>query len=442
MSVDPHESQRQPEPQGSRIDRYVDSYAERAQGMVASEVRALFAVASRPEIVSLAGGMPNVGALPLDDIGEIVQRVVADQGTVALQYGPAQGDPVLREHICEVMRLEGIEADSDDVMVTVGSQQALDLVTRVFVNPGDVVLAEAPTYVTAINTFAAFQADIQHVAIDEDGVIPEALEETLANLTAAGSRVKFFYTVPNFHNPAGVTLSAERRQRVLEICQRYGLLVLEDNPYGLLRYEGEPLRALRADAPDNVIYLGSFSKTLSPGFRIGWALAPPAVRDKLVLAAESAMLSHSTFNQMVVRQYLASHPWREQIKDFNEMYRERRDSMLSALESLMPAGCSWTIPQGGFFVWVTLPEGLDAKAMLPRAVTERVAYVPGTGFYATDQGHRSMRLSFCYPTPDQIREGVRRLVSAIENETALRDTFGSATPPTTAGPDGPTPDLP
>ncbi|RNL81960.1 aminotransferase-like domain-containing protein [Halostreptopolyspora alba] len=410
--------------------------------MVASEVRALFAVASRPEIVSLAGGMPNVGALPLDDIGEIVQRVVADQGTVALQYGSAQGDPVLREHICEVMRLEGIEADSDDVMVTVGSQQALDLVTRVFINPGDVVLAEAPTYVTAINTFAAFQADIRHVAIDEDGVIPEALEEALANLAAAGRRAKFFYTVPNFHNPAGVTLSAERRQRVLEVCQRYGLLVLEDNPYGLLRYEGEPLRALRADAPDNVIYLGSFSKTLSPGFRIGWALAPPAVRDKLVLAAESAMLSHSTFNQMVVRQYLASHPWREQIKDFNEMYRERRDSMLSSLESLMPAGCSWTVPQGGFFVWVTLPEGLDAKAMLPRAVTERVAYVPGTGFYATDEGHRCMRLSFCYPTSDQIREGVRRLVSAIENEIALRDTFGGATSSTTAGPDAPTPDLP
>ncbi|WP_046472361.1 aminotransferase-like domain-containing protein [Allosalinactinospora lopnorensis] len=442
MSVDPRESQHQPSQRGSRIDRYVGSYAERAQGMVASEVRALFAVASRPEVVSLAGGMPNVSALPLDHIGDIVQRVVAEQGTTALQYGSAQGDPVLREQICDVMSLEGIEASSDDIIVTVGSQQALDLVTRVFIDPGDVVLAEAPTYVTAINTFSAFQADIHHVAMDDDGVVPEALEEALSNLAAAGRRVKFFYTVPNFQNPAGVTLSAARRRQVLDICQRHGLLVLEDNPYGLLRYEGEPDRVLRADAPDNVIYLGSFSKTLSPGFRIGWALAPPAVRAKLVLAAESAMLSHSTFNQMVVGRYLSSHPWREQIKDFNEMYRERRDTMLAALEALMPAGSRWTRPQGGFFVWVTLPDGLDSKAMLPRAVTERVAYVPGTGFFASDEGHRNMRLSFCYPTPEQIREGIRRLVGVIESETSLRDTFGSASAPHTGGTDAPTPDLP
>ncbi|CAM4083780.1 PLP-dependent aminotransferase family protein [Nocardiopsis rhodophaea] len=442
MSQDPREPHRQPSTQGSRIDPYVGAYAARAQGMVASEVRALFAVASRPEVVSLAGGMPNVSALPMDRIGEIVQEVIADQGPTALQYGSAQGDPVLREQICEVMGLEGIEADADDVIVTVGSQQALDLVTRVFVDPGDVVLCEAPTYVTAINTFAAFQADIRHIAMDDSGVIPEALEETLARLTAEGRPVKFFYTIPNFQNPGGVTLTTERRRRVLEICQRYGLLVLEDNPYGLLRYEGEAEPTLRADAPDNVIYLGSFSKTLSPGFRIGWALAPSAVRAKLVLAAESAMLSHSTFNQMVVGRYLSTHPWREQIKDFNEMYRERRDAMFGALDALMPAGTTWTRPEGGFFVWVTLPEGLDAKAMLPRAVSERVAYVPGTGFYAGDEGHRHMRLSFCYPTPDQIREGVRRLVGVIKSETSLRDTFGSTSVPPTSGSDAPTPDIP
>ncbi|RCV49556.1 GntR family transcriptional regulator [Marinitenerispora sediminis] len=410
--------------------------------MVASEVRALFAVASRPEIVSLAGGMPNVSALPMDEIGEIVRRVLAERGAMALQYGSAQGDPVLREQICDVMSLEGIKASADDVIVTVGSQQALDLVTRVFVDPGDVVLAEAPTYVTAINTFAAFQADIVHVPMDEDGVLPEALEERLDSLAAAGRRVKFFYTVPNFQNPAGVTMNARRRGQVLEICRRHNLLVLEDNPYGLLRYEGEPMRALRADAPDNVIYLGSFSKTLSPGFRIGWALAPSSVRAKLVLAAESAMLSHSSFNQMVVGQYLASHPWREQVKDFNEMYRERRDAMLGALEAMMPASSTWTRPEGGFFVWATLPEGLDAKAMLPRAVSQRVAYVPGTGFFATDDGHRNMRLSFCYPTPEQIREGVRRLVGVIEAEIKLRDTFGSASTPSSRGGDAPGPDLP
>ncbi len=441
MSSD--DPQRQVGPRrGSRIDPYVGSYAARAQGMVASEVRALFAVASRPEVVSLAGGMPNVSALPLDQVGDIVRRVATEQGATALQYGSAQGDPDLRERICEVMALEGIDAAPDDVIVTVGSQQALDLVTRVFVDPGDVVLAEAPTYVTAINTFAAFQADIRHVAMDDLGVVPEALEEHLEALAAEGRRAKFFYTVPNFQNPAGVTLTAGRRRRVLDICHRHGLLVLEDNPYGLLRYEGEAERALRADAPDNVIYLGSFSKTLSPGFRIGWALAPSAVRAKLVLAAESAMLSHSTFNQMVVGRYLAEHPWREQIKEFNEMYRERRDAMLAALEALMPAGTSWTRPEGGFFVWLTLPEGLDSKAMLPRAVSERVAYVPGTGFFASDEGHRNMRLSFCYPTPGQIREGVRRLVGVIENEMSLRDTFGSAPSAPHGGGEAPTPDLP
>ncbi|WP_017537455.1 aminotransferase-like domain-containing protein [Nocardiopsis halophila] len=434
---------RQQEPRrGSRIDPYVGAYAARAQGMVASEVRALFAVASRPEVVSLAGGMPNVSALPLERVGDIVRRVATEQGATALQYGSAQGDADLRERICEVMSLEGIEAAPDDVIVTVGSQQALDLVTRVFVDPGDVVLAEAPTYVTAINTFAAFQAEIRHVAMDDLGVVPEALEEHLEALASAGRRAKFFYTVPNFQNPAGVTLTAERRRRVLDICHRHGLLVLEDNPYGLLRYEGEAERALRADAPDNVIYLGSFSKTLSPGFRIGWALAPPAVRAKLVLAAESAMLSHSTFNQMVVGRYLAEHPWREQIKEFNEMYRERRDAMLASLEALMPPGTSWTRPEGGFFVWLTLPEGLDSKAMLPRAVSERVAYVPGTGFFADDEGHRNMRLSFCYPSPDQIREGVRRLVGVIENETSLRDTFGTAPAAPRGEGEAPTPDLP
>lgn len=441
MSVDP-ESHQQPCPQGSRIDPNLGAYAARAQGMVASEVRALFAVASRPEVVSLAGGMPNVGALPMEDLGELVSRVVTEQGATALQYGSAQGDPALREQICEVMALEGIDASADNIIVTVGSQQALDLITRVFVDPGDVVLAEAPTYVTAINTFAAFQADIVHVPMDGSGVIPEALEQALSRLHSQGRRVKFFYTVPTFQNPAGVTLTAERRQRVLEICQRFGVLVLEDNPYGLLGFDAEPYRALRADAPDNVIYLGSFSKILSPGFRIGWALAPPAVRAKLVLAAESAMLSHSTFNQLVVGRYLATHPWREQIKDFCAMYRTRCEAMLTSLEALMPPGCTWTRPAGGFFVWLTLPEGLDAKAMLPLAVSERVAYVPGTGFYATDDGHRNMRLSFCYPTPEQIREGVRRLVGVIESEIALRDTFGGVAAPPTGGTDAPRPDLP
>ncbi|WP_184888520.1 aminotransferase-like domain-containing protein [Sphaerisporangium siamense] len=409
--------------------------------MVASEVRALFAVASRPEVVSLAGGMPYVTALPLDSVGELVADLVARRGTVALQYGSGQGDAHLREQICEVMRLEGIEAGADDVVVTVGSQQALDLITRIFIDPGDVILAEGPSYVGALGTFSAYEASVVHVAMDDHGLVPEALAETIASLARQGRRIKFLYTIPNFQNPAGVTLNAARRRQVLDICHRAGVLVVEDNPYGLLGFDGEPMRALRADDPEGVVYLGSFSKTLAPGFRVGWALAPHAVRDKLVLAMESAVLSHSSFSQLAVGQYLATQPWREQIKTFRELYRERRDTMLAALEALMPAGCSWTRPAGGFFVWMTLPEGLDSKAILPRAVAERVAFVPGTGFYADGSGARNMRLSYCYPEPHRIREGVRRLAGVIEQELVIRDTFGTGSAPSHSGVDTPGPDV-
>jgi 2-aminoadipate transaminase len=414
--------------QGSRIDPYFDQYAERARGMVASEIRALFAVTARPEIVSLAGGSPYVSALPLDAVGEMVGRLVAEQGATALQYCTAQGDVGLRERICEVMSLEGIRAHPDDVVVTVGSQQALDLITRIFVDPGDVILAEAPSYVGALGSFAAYQADVVHVAMDEHGLIPEALEQAIARVTASGRRIKFLYTVPNHHNPAGVTLSADRRPRILQICQSAGVLILEDNPYGLLGFDGEPLRALRADDAEGVVYLGTFSKTFASGVRVGWAAAPPAIRDKLILAAESAVLCHPMFSQLAVREYFETQPWQEQIKDFRELYRQRRDAMLEALDAQMPDGCHWTVPAGGFYVWLQLPEGVHSKAMLPRAVSSRVAYVPGTGFYADGGGSDHLRLSYCFPEPARIREGVRRLASVIEAEIDLSATFGGAAP--------------
>jgi 2-aminoadipate transaminase len=407
----------------SRIDRYVDQYAARAKGMVASEIRALFAVAARPEIVSLAGGTPYVAALPLSDVGAIVGDLITTQGAQALQYCTAQGDPGLRERICEIMALESVPAHPDDVVVTVGSQQALDLLARIFIDPGDVILAEAPSYVGALGAFAAYQAEVMHVAMDDDGLIPSALSSALARLAGAGRRAKFLYTVPNFHNPAGVTLAASRRPEILEICQRAGVLVVEDNPYGLLGFDSEPMRALRADNPEGVVYLGTFSKTFASGVRVGWAVAPPAIRDKLILAAESAVLCHSSFAQLTVRQYLATQPWREQIKNFRELYRERRDATLSALSTLMPSGCDWTRPAGGFYVWLQLPDGVDAKAMLPRAISARVAYVPGTGFYADGSGTRFARLCYAFPTPERIHEGVRRLASVVEEEVSLRADF-------------------
>jgi 2-aminoadipate transaminase len=408
---------------GSRLDPWMQSYAQRTAGMTTSEIRALFAVAARPEVVSLAGGMPCLTALPMENVADTVAHMLRTQGLTALQYGSGQGDPTLREQILEVMSQEGISAHADDVVVTTGSQQALDLVTRIFVDPGDVVLAEAPSYVGALGVFAAYQAEVAHVASDDDGLVPQALEERIRDLKAVGKRIKLLYTVPNFHNPAGTTMSPERRPQIIEICQRHGILVLEDNPYGLLGFDREPYDALRTLSDDGVVYLGSFSKTFAPGLRVGWALAPHAVREKLVLASEAAILCPSAFSQMTVSTYLATSDWMAQIKVFRELYRERRDAMLQSLGTLLPRA-SWTHPDGGFYVWVTLPEGLNATAMLPRAVTERVAYVPGTAFFADGTGQRNVRLSYCYPDPDRIREGVRRFAGVVQSELELLDTFG------------------
>ncbi|ACZ23679.1 transcriptional regulator with HTH domain and aminotransferase domain [Sanguibacter keddieii DSM 10542] len=409
---------------GTRLDPWFGAYAQRAHNMRASEVRALFAVVNRPEVVSLAGGMPYLEGLPMETIAASMERLIATHGTTALQYGSGQGHEALREQILEVMRLEGIEAHPDDVVVTTGSQQALDLVTRIFIDPGDVIVAEAPSYVGALGVFRSYQADVVHVPLDEHGLVPEALDETLTALAAAGRRVKLLYTIPNFHNPAGVTLSLERRPRVLEIARRHGVLVVEDNPYGLLGFGSEPLQAMRATDEDGVLYLGSFSKTFAPGFRVGWVVAPHAVREKLVLASESAILCPSNASQMAISSYLETSDWKAQIKAFQVLYRERRDAMVGALAEHMP-DASWTVPDGGFYTWVKLPEGLDSKSMLPRAVTGRVAYVPGTAFFADGTGGDHMRLSYCFPTPDRIREGVRRLASVVNAERELVEIFGT-----------------
>jgi 2-aminoadipate transaminase len=430
------------------LDPHLRRYAQRTAGMTASEIRALFAVASRPEVVSLAGGMPYLPALPLDSLADELAKMIATDGMAALQYGSAQGTPELREQICEVMALEGIRAHADDVTVTVGSQMALDMVTRIFCDPGDVVLAEAPSYVGALTTFASYQAQVVQVPMDDDGLVPDELDAALRSLRAQGRAAKFLYTIPNFHNPAGVTLAMARRAEVLQLCAEHRVLIVEDNAYGLLGFDGQIYPAMRATDPDNVVYLGSFSKTFAPGLRVGWALAPHAVREKLVLAAESATLCPPTFTQFVVSRYLAQHDWKGQIKNYQEAYRERRDAMLAALAQHMPPGCRWTHPMGGFYVWLTVPEGLDTKAMLPRAVTQRVAYVPGTAFYADCEGSagdtgpagRLMRLSFCYPRPERIAEGVRRLAAVLNGELELQRTFGNVRPRTVFGPQSPSPD--
>lgn len=413
--------------QGTNMDPWSGHYATRTAGLAASEVRALFAVASRPEVVSLAGGMPYVSALPQDLVTAAVERTVRDKGATALQYGSGQGSPALREQILDVMALEGIRAGVDDLVVTTGSQHALELIAKLFLDPGDVVLAEGPSYVTAITVFKSFQAEVVHSPMDDDGLEPEALRQTIARLRAEGRRIKFLYTIPSFHNPMGVTLPWARRMEVLEIARQNDILVLEDNPYGLLYFDQAPPHAIRSVDESGVIYLGTFSKTLAPGLRVGWAVAPHAIREKLILANEAAVLSPSSFSQTVVSEYLANADWRGQIDTFRGVYRERRDAMLAALGEQLPT-LSWTVPSGGFYVWLRLPEHLDSKAMLPRAVKELVAYTPGTAFFADGTGRSAMRLSFCYPTPDFIREGIRRLAIVINGEMALLNEFSQTGP--------------
>jgi DNA-binding transcriptional MocR family regulator len=425
---------------GTSLDPHIQRYAQRTSGMRASAIRALFAVANRPEVVSLAGGMPYLQSLPLESLATEAARLVAEDGLVALQYGSGQGIAELREQICQVMSLEGIKAHPDDVMVTVGSQMALDLSTRIFIDPGDVILAEAPSYVGALGTFHSYQAQVVHVAMDDDGLIPEALVAAIEACRAAGRPVKLVYTIPNFNNPAGVTLAEARRLTIAEICRAAGIAILEDNPYGLLGFDDRPRRAIRADDAENVIYLGSFSKTFAPGLRVGWVLAPHAVREKLVLANEAATLNPPVFNQMLISRYLATYDWQSQIKAYLQTYAELRDTMLAALADLMPEGTTWTSPDGGFYVWVTLPEGFDASAMLPRAVTARVAYVPGTAFYADGLGTRQLRLSYCFPTPERIGEGIRRLSAVIAGELEVMRTFGASPVRAVTGPSSPAPD--
>ena len=397
-------------------------FAARAAGMLPSEIRSLFAVASRPEIVSLAGGMPNLSALPMEMMAGVVNQLILTNGAEALQYGSGQGHPKLREQICEVMALEGIRANPDDVVITTGSQQALDLISRIFIDPGDVVLVEAPSYVGALGTFRQYEAAVVHVETDGDGLVPESLRAAIKSLRATGRKIKFLYLIPNYQNPTGVCLPADRRTEILTICREAEIFVLEDNPYGLLGFDKPSPNAMRAEDSENVIYLGSFSKTIASGLRVGWALVPQSLKDKMVIASESSILCPSNFTQLTISSYLADQPWRDQIASFCELYKVRRDAMLESLGEHFPAEATWTKPGGGFYVWVNLPPEIDTKALMPKAIVAKVAYVPGNAFYADGLGSWSMRLSYCHPTPERIREGVKALGGVIKQEMQRRGT--------------------
>lgn len=406
---------------GTNFDQWLDSYAARANTLSVSEVRALFAVVSRPEVVSLAGGMPYVHALPKDLISRSFETLMADRGDLAIQYSGGQGDLKLRDQVRELMALEGIKSSVEDIVMTTGSQHGLDLISGLFLDKGDVVLAEGPSYVGAIGIFRHYEAHIEHVETDHDGIQPEALKETIARLKTQGRKIKFLYLVPNFANPSGVTLADKRRAKIVEICRRNKILILEDNPYGLLYFDKKVPDALRS-IDDNVVYLGSFSKILAPGFRVGYVLAPPAIREKLVLAQESAILCPSMFSQSMISEYLSNSDWQGQIDTFRGVYRERRDAALEAMAEYLPK-LSTTQPDGGFYLWITLPDGIDSKAMLPLAVKELVAYTPGTAFYGDGTGQNKLRVCYSFPTPENIKVGIKRLATVINLQTELLETF-------------------
>jgi 2-aminoadipate transaminase len=374
-------------------------------------------------------------------------QVAARSCARALQYGPTEGLAAVKECIAQVMAAEGMEVDRDEVLVTTGGQQVIDLVCKTLVDPGDVVVAEAPTYPGAVPTFCAYQADVVQVTMDRDGMRIDELEAVLKELDAAGRRPKFIYTVPNFHNPAGVTLSLERRRELVRIAGERELLILEDNPYGLLRYEGDPLPTLHSLDDEFVIYASTFSKILSPGVRLGWAVAPAPVLAKMNLGKQAADLCSSSISQYFVDAYFESGPWEDYVRSLIEIYRLRRDVMLDALAEHFPREATWTHPQGGMFIWATLPDYIDTTDLLARALQEHVAFVPGRGAYLDGRGGSSLRLNFSGVGEDDIREGIRRIGEVVREQVALYGTLtgqtmaSAATRPPEPAPGTPPPDV-
>ncbi len=411
------------------IERYAGLFAKRTRHMRSSAMRDLMEITARPDVISLAGGLPDTSSFPPETFAAITARIGRHSCASALQYGPTEGSAQTKECIVEVMAAEGMRVDAADIVVTTGGQQVIDLVTKTLIDPGDVVICEAPTYPGAVPTFSSYEADVIQIEMDSDGMRVDLLEETLAQLDLEGRRPKFIYTVPTFQNPAGVTLSAPRRSRLVEIARERELLVLEDNPYGLLRYEGEPLPPLHAlDGGEYVIYLGTFSKILSPGIRLGWVTAPGPVLSKIKLGKQAADLCSSSLTQQFVEGYFEEGRWRSYVQDLCGVYRQRRDAMLDALAEFFPREAEWTQPSGGLFIWATLPDFIDTGDLLAKALREeRVAFVPGSAAYVDGRGGSSMRLNFSGADVDGIVEGVRRIGKVVNEQISLFSTFAGGT---------------
>jgi 2-aminoadipate transaminase len=420
------------------LERYAGLFASRTQVMKSSAMRDLMAVTERPDVISLAGGLPDTSTFPAEDFAALMARVGADSSAAALQYGPTEGLLSVKECIAEVMAAEGMSVEPDDLLVTTGGQQVIDLVCRTLIDPGDVILAEGPTYPGAVPVFCSYQADVVQIEMDDDGMRIDRLQEALDRLDREGRTPKFIYTVPSFHNPAGVTMALDRRRALVRLAKDRELLVLEDNPYGLLRYEGDPLPTLYSlDGGEYVIYLGTFSKILSPGLRLGWTAAPHPVLDKLNLGKQAADLCSAPLSQHFVVAYFAHRDWRAYLRGLVELYRRRRDTMLDALAEHLPPEADWTRPRGGLFVWARLPDYIDTTDLLARALRDNVAFVPGRAAFLDGRGGSEMRLNFSGVHEDDIREGVRRIGKVVSEQVALFSTLTGAEPAPRRRPEGP-----
>ncbi|HUI74716.1 MAG TPA: PLP-dependent aminotransferase family protein [Candidatus Acidoferrum sp.] len=404
---------------------WTSRYALRAKGMRSSAIRELLKITQRPEVISFAGGLPASDVFPIERFKEACRKVLEQNAGLALQYGETEGYKPLREMIARHISRYGIRAQAENVLITTGSQQALDLVGKLLINPGDPILVEAPTYLGALQAFSAYGAEYFSVPCDEDGLRTDLLEARLR------SGPKFMYVLPNFQNPGGTTLSLERRRTLVLLAEKYGIPIVEDDPYGQLRYEGEHLPPLvvldRENVPrddgyalGNVIYLSTFSKTLAPGLRLGWIVAPPEVIAKLVQLKQGADLHTSTFTQMVAYDVARDNFLDQHVKRLRNVYRERRDVMLQALEQYFPAEVTWTRPKGGLFLWVTLPDGMNANELFQEALKQNVAFVSGDSFFAPDaqeyEPSRHLRLNFSHARPEEIRDGIRRLSVAVKSQ--------------------------
>lgn len=390
-------------------------YSVLASKMKASAIREILKLVQNPEVISLAGGMPDPATFPTEELNEVVKQILAKNSACALQYSSTEGLTELREFILSWLDEAREKAGLDNIMITSGSQQGLDLVSKVLLNPGDTLIVELPSYLAALNAFRSYGGEMVGIPMDDEGMKIDILEETLTKLKNDGKKVKFIYTISNFQNPAGVTMSLARRKKILEVAQKFEVFILEDNPYDKLRFEGEPIPSIYSlDNEGYVISLGTFSKILCPGLRLAWILGNKEIIEKLVIMKQATDLCTTALNQLIAYEYCRQSDIDKNIKSNVEIYRRKRNAMLEALDKYFPVEVTWTKPQGGFFIVATLPEYIDTGEMFKEAIKENVAYVPGGPFFADGKGKNTMRLSFCFPSVEDIDEGIKRLGKVIK----------------------------